>query len=294
MSNKVKHLLTALLLASTVSLGGCLFGNSVEVRGIVDEQGNAQIVSVNANGAWLACILDDDVSLFEFDCSFFTETISSFRVSSVELLLFLFLVDPMVIQVPDTVSNLRGSFNHPAVGGDLEIRGPFTSVPVDLGRSLTAESGMSLYVAAIPEQYHSQVADIDGPIRNPKPADPVGFSLTFDAPPGTAEIPMKAIVAAQARMRNGSDFYLPVFPCVAEMGEAPSVSVPVPAPGSSTSVDLPPPSALQGCSGELFNLGSGFRPPQVVEPVPALGPWALTALLGAIAGLGWLSRRRRR
>lgn len=292
-----RQLLLSLTLASTLALGGCLFGNSASVSGITSEEEGVVVVNISTNSFWLPCTRDDQET---FSCAFFSgESLSTFNLSTLEVLLFLFLVDPLVIQVPDTVTALRGSFNHPAAGGPLAVSGPFASVAIDRNRSLTAEPGTGLYVVALPESAHDDVATFDGVVRNPDDTrpTPIGFNLQFNVPTGVTSLAAKVLAAAHARTQGGQDFYLPVFPCADTMAAVPALTVPIPAPGTSTDLDLSGAASVSGCSGETFEVGAAAPPPTpgtgAARPIPLLGPWSLgglAALFGALAA--WRLWRR--
>lgn len=250
-------------------------------------------ISIDTNGTILNCAVNLIIDPNRFLCSFIlpiggdgTAITSTFFLSSLEVLLFLFLVDPLVVQLPDSVSNVRGTFDHPAVNGSLFVDGPLNSVDIDRNRSLTAEPGTSLYVIALPESAHADVADINGVIRNPNPAD-VDFNLQFDAPLNVTSISAKVIVAAHARTVGGEDFYLTLFPCVSSIAAVPALTVPIPVPGNSDTIDLSIAASVSGCSDETFDVG-GIAPSSTSPiTIPLLGPWGLTGLvfvLGALAG----------
>lgn len=279
-----------LVLATSLALGGCLFGDSVRVDSeISEETGDLKRINIDANGTFLSCT---PTETFTFRCIFISptgrESLFGVSLSSVDILLFLFLVDPLVIQLPDTISNVHGSFDHPAANGALAVDGPLSSVAIDRNRNLTAEPGTSLYVVAFPESVHADVATIDGVVRNPKPAD-VNFNLQFDAPVNATAITAKVIPAAHARTLSGEDFYLPVFPCVSNMAAAPALTVPLPTSGNSDIIDLSIAASVSGCDGEIFDI-AGTPPPTAI---PLLGPWALVSLVAVLGTLaGWSLRRR--
>ncbi|MCP5018874.1 MAG: IPTL-CTERM sorting domain-containing protein [Ketobacter sp.] len=188
---------------------------------------------------------------------------------------------------------MHGSFNHPAANGVLAVDGPLSSVAIDRNRNLTAEPGTSLYVVALPESVHANVATIGGVVRNPNPAD-VNFNLQFDAPVGVTAITAKVIAAAHARTLSGEDFYLPVFPCVSSMAAAPALTVPLPPPGSSDIIDLSIAASVLGCNGEVFDIaGIGIPSAPSATAIPLLGPWGLVSLVAILGTLvGWCQRRR--
>lgn len=281
------------VLAASLALGGCLFGDNVSVTTeITEETSELKRINIDANGTFLSCTPTETNT---FRCIFLsptgTDSLFGVSLSSVDLLLFLFLVDPLVIQLPDTISNVHGSFDHPAATGALAVNGPLSSVAIDRNRNLTAEPGTRLYVLAFPESVHADVATINGVVRNPNPAD-VSFNLQFDAPVGVTAIPAKVIAAAHARTLSGEDFYLPVFPCVSSMAAVPALTVPLPTPGNSGVIDLSIAASVSGCNGEIFDIAGTPSLPFPTE-IPVLGPWGLVSLVAILGTLiGWYQRRR--
>lgn len=282
-------LLTLLLcLTAYLLISACLFGNSVEVSGITTEEEGVSIVSISANGTWTSCIRSEtDV----FDCAFFSgdDLTSSFDLSSLELLFFLFLVDPLVVQLPDSVSAVQGSYSHPApIAGPLEITGPLPSVAIDFNQTLTAEPGMALWIIGLPQSAHAAVATFNGVVRNPNPAT-VSFNLQISLPTGPTQIPAKVLAAAHVRTTSGENYYPPVFPCVTSLADAPALTVPIPMPGATAPLDLSAAASAATCDGRTFVFGGG----PLLSEIPVLGPWGLAAFAVLLSLLGVAAILRR-
>ncbi len=264
-------------IAASVFLSGCLFGNSVEVSGFVNEDsGTTSHISISTNSTWTSCSADND-DPNTFSCSYFTaDNISNLTVSSLELLLLLFLVDPIVIELPDTVSVSAGSYVHTNGSGALQVSGPLTSVPIDFDRSFTPSApNRRLWVVSVPE-----------PFRSNNPTGNYGFNLQMTAPVNTS-FDMAAVITGQVRDNNSTDYYPPLFPCIFDMASAPTVTIPINGGGiGGTTVDIP--SGLSGCpSGTTLNYGSASAP----SPIPMLPPLILAVLAIGIAGFaGWRLR----
>lgn len=272
----------AALAVWAITSSGCIFGKGALVTGLFSEEEGVASVSVSMNASWAPCAMSVDGS---FGCTFgFDETASLFGLSDVELLLLLFLADPMVVQLPDTVLGVNGSFSHPApASGALQVEGPLASIPIDRTRSLHAEPGTALWVLSLPEAVYQDVATFDGPVGNAEPADPVGFNLQVRLPSGPGSVPAKIVTTAYARTVDGDEYYPPIFPCVDSMVDVPTVSLPIPAPGSSAELDLSAAANVQGCSGQVFDVGRGAS---LIE-VPVVGRFGLFLLAMLIAGCGW-------
>ena len=270
------------MLLCLTTLSGCIFGKGALVTGLFSEEEGVSSVSVSMNASWNSCAPTLDGM---FDCSFgFGETASLFGLSDLELLLLLFLADPMVVQLPDTVLSVNGSFSHPApASGALQVEGPLDSIPIDRTRSLNAEPGTALWVVSLPEAVYQDVATFDGPVGNADPADPVGFNLQVRLPSGPASVPAKIVTTAYARSVDGDEYYPPIFPCVDSMADVPAVALPIPAPGASANLDLSAAANVPGCTGQVFDVGRGVSP----TGVPTSGPLGLLVLSILIAGCGW-------
>src|SRR5262245_8399529 len=214
MISTFKRAAAALAIASTVMLEGCLFNATFDVVGFPGEAAIA--VNISFNGNWLNCIPTRSGSGDEYSCAYFTPGNNSlFTLTGVELLFFGFFIDPLVIQVPTSITNVHGAFTHAAGNGNLVVQGPLATVPIDTTRSLTPEPGMSLYIVSVPEAFEMA-----------HPTGTYGFSLSMNAPIGTTSFPAKAIIAGHVRTLAGQDFYPAVFPCVSSMAQAPGVTIP--------------------------------------------------------------------
>lgn len=258
-----------------VTLSGCFFGEAATILGLPSEEEGVAGISVSISSSFLSCTPNTNE---QFSCSFGSgETDSTFGLTGYEIL-FLFLADPLVIQLPDNVLDVIGSFAHPASSsGALQVEGPLTSVPIDQTRSLQAEAGTALWIVAIPEAVHADIATFDGPIRNTVPASPVSFNLQVRLPVGSSSVPAKVVATALARTLEGHDYYPPIFPCVESMADVPALSLPIPAPGNRAELDLSSAASASGCAGDIFEIGRGVATSGI--PVGRTGLLILTLLL---------------
>ena len=215
MMTNVKRIVGAtMVIPSALLLTGCFFTSTAEVISIPGE--GVLAVSINFGGNWLSCLPSSTPgNTQDFNCSYFQPgNISQFSLSSVELLVRAFIIDPLVIQVPTTVSGVRGTFAHAAGTGNLVVQGPLASVPIDFTRNLTAEPGTSLHIVSVPEAF-----------ENANPTGNYTFTLRLNAPLGTTSIPVKAVLTGHARAQSGQNYYFPVFPCVTSMAAAPGGTI---------------------------------------------------------------------
>jgi len=249
-----------------LALSGCFFGDSLDIFAAdLGEDGVSLIISASAST--LFC--DNEEELNEFECTYFSgeesTAISSFSLSSIELLLFLIVLDPLVLQLPDGVAVTSAT----STEGPLAVTGPFASLPIDLDRSLTADAGAALWVVAFPE--------------GATPTGSIGYNIAFSVPPGVSSVPVKPLFTAHARTMDGTDYYPPILPCVDDMADAIALDLPVPAPGSGAQLNLPPLGLVPGCAGEIYDFGGVLAPP---ADIPVLGGWLLVALAAALGGAG--------
>jgi hypothetical protein len=230
------------LLALAVALNGCLFGEELSVTVL------GTSVFISAGDIDLGLCGESDPAVFL--CSF-GEIFSTFQtLSTPELLVTLFLLDPVVLQLPAGVTNFTGSFLHNTSGtsGALAITAGLTSLPIDAERTLVAEPGTQFVVIGLPA-----AAPTTGSFS---------FNFNFDVPPGTSAIQVKPILTGRAELGGGTVFYPPLLPCVTDIADVPALTVPLPVPGDT--LTLPPPSADLGCRNVVYNLVPGGAVPQAL------------------------------
>jgi hypothetical protein len=153
------------------------------------------------------------------------------------------LYDPLIVQVPSTVSGFSGSIT--ADGGftqSLFIRSGLQSIPIDANTSLTAEPGMQLLII-----------DVFSGRAYPPTAFPAtyGVSLQFK---GTASS-IKVIFAGEVAVGAAEDkaavtYYPPIFPCVTSMAQVPAIPLPT---DPATLFQIL--QGQQGCVGKQYDLG---------------------------------------
>jgi S-layer homology domain len=235
-----------LLPALAATLNGCLFGQTLNIF----SEGDG-FVSISQVGD----IPDEctQTALTTYRCDVNGET-SEFLIVDPALLLFLFLVDPVVVQLPASASNFAGSFLHNGTGtsGPLAITAGLASLPIDVDRTLVAEPGTQLVIVGFP------------------PGAPTtgnfSFNFNFRVPPGTTVIPVKLVLTGLVQpTAGGAIFYPPILPCVDDMASAPALTVPL--PGTLT---LPPFTGL-GCQGVTYNYVQGVAPSTLMVDAAPLG-----------------------
>lgn len=246
--------------------GGCFVEGALSV--FLSEEGTVNIsYSTEAD----ACT---EVSPFSFTCVFSAIDSDVQVLSPAELLFLLLLIDPMVVEFPDDVGGFTGSFLHGSgASGPLTITEGLSSVPVDDDETLVAEPGTQLVILELPP-------------GAPTTGD-FSFNLAFTPPPGTTEVVTKPLFTGRIELTDGNVFYAPLFPCLTDMSQVPTFTLPIPAPGDTVTIpDLDPALA---CDGRVYQYGAGGLAPFAI---PALGPAGLLMLVLLLGAAGWLALRR--
>lgn len=141
----------------------------------------------------------------------------------------------VVIQMPASVTNLRGTYSGSASGSLNVVRSPGT-VPVDNASSIVPEPGMALWV-----------------IESPPNPGFYQFALNFDES-GAAPLPLRAkFMLVERVVANGRTYYPPMFPCTTSFAEIPAPNLPDGA--TALPIDFSPLLAQRGCSGKTYDFG---------------------------------------
>jgi len=149
------------------------------------------------------------------------------------------LYDPVIIQVPTSMSNFAGSIAAGPTGTagmPLLVQAGLQTVPIDASTNLVAEPGMQLVI-------------IDLPANLPYPAT---YTLNFQFSGTTNTI--KAIFTGKVSVggtaeKAGVTYYPPIFPCVTSMAQVPAIAL----PANAVSV-LQVLLSQQGCIGKQYDL----------------------------------------
>jgi hypothetical protein len=164
------------------------------------------------------------------------------------------LYDPLIVQVPASMSNFAGSIiaGPPGTPGTpLSIISGLTSVPIDTTTNLVAEPGMQLVII-----------DFQAPAN--APFGVYTLKLQFS---GTANS-IKVVFAAKVPA-GGKDYYVPIFPCVTAFASVPAITVPL-----SNLVGLIQLLSTQGCNGKNYNFaGVGPAPGPDMNQQGLTGSW---------------------
>jgi len=166
------------------------------------------------------------------------------------------LWDPLIIQVPATMSNFSGSISigPPGIAADtpLSIISGLTSVPVDAKTSLVAEPGMQLVI-------------IDFPVPSNVPLGSYTFNFQFSGSASSIKVLFAAKINAGAQSASADGlakasqtYYVPIYPCVTSFANVQPISLPLVNMTQLAPMVLS--AAGQGCAGKTYDftgLGAG-------------------------------------
>ena len=173
-----------------------------------------------------------------------------------------FLIDPLVLQVPDAASNFSGTFSGSSITGNLSITEVPGTLPADISTVIAPEPGTKLVIVDFPNP--------------PPPLDnsSFGFTLHFELPGDATPVGLKALFAGRVES-NGQTFFVPLLPCETNFANIPTITL----PQSSTfqNVNLP---LADGCAGRLYTLAAA------AQDVPTMSTWVLLLLTAATAWVG--------
>lgn len=227
-----QRFLLVVLVVTSFGISGCLFGNSLSVSffaGIVSfSVGDVEIGTCfeDETDPGYQCLNNGIFSTFEF-------------LAPNDFLLRLFLLDPIVVQVPAGADTFVGSYSHTQsnTNGALAIT-TATSLKIDANRTLTAEPGTQFVLIALPDG-----APTSGTFS---------FNFNFHPPAGATSIDIKPILTGYVQTTDGAEYYPPIMPCVHAMADATALTVPLPVPGDT--LTLPTLTADLGCQDEVYDL----------------------------------------
>jgi hypothetical protein len=226
-------------------LGACVFGGTLSV--FVDDLTGFASISAGDVDIGTCFELEPDGRI---DCAIgpFMSGIETFTIP--ELILLLIVLDPVVVQMPDDITNFAGSYSEAGgAGGMLDITSGLATIDLDAVHTLTAEPGQQLVVIALPP----------GAPREGNFA----FNVNFDFPPGTPSIDVKPIITAKAELTDGTVYYPPLAPCVTDLASAPILTIPLD-DSTGGNLDIPVTQDMM-CDGQVGDL----RPRAAAAPIGA-------------------------
>lgn len=268
----LKHLLVgSLLCAMAVFTSGCLLRILIIGGGLTGGEGR---VFSNSQGDIALCdeeTLKEDGSTV-VNCRYAIAGVDGedpvmFITSTVELLSdFGFLgvmIDPVILQVPQAVTNFTGTYDDGGGAGPQPlVITTMNAFPVQPGVDVSAESGNKFIIVELPDSVAATL-----PTGGSQNGAPFNFAFAFDAP-GFTSIDVKAMFTGKVVV-NGQTFYAPLLPCVTDFASIPSVAIPT----TTGDVDLLPAIVTlleqlaqggdnPGCNSQVYN----FTPPTPLGP----------------------------
>jgi len=175
----------------------------------------------------------------------------------------LMLWDPLIVQVPASMSNFAASIavGPPGVAVDtpLDISYGLTSVPIDAKTNLVAEPGMQLVI-------------IDLPSTANVPLGTYTFKFQFSGTTNSIKVMFAAKITAGSKAigehagtaKAAQTYYLPIWPCVTNFASVTPITLPI-----ANMTQLAPlvlSAASQGCNSKAYDLsGLGTGSTTVVE-----------------------------
>jgi len=177
-------------------------------------------------------------------CQYFIDGVPVASTSSLisELGGFLAVIaDPIVLELPATATNIRGTFDDGAGhNGNLLVYPNLSVVPVDDTRALRPGPGKQLVMFDLPAS--APMGDPGCQATQTCPTYDYQIAFQQLVPKGTGPTSIKAIMTGKLTV-NGKTFYPPMLPCVTSFASLPEVTV----PRSATPEPFDLPAGLAGC-----------------------------------------------
>lgn len=180
--------------------------------------------------------------------------------------------DPLLVEVPNTVSGVTGTATLGLDTEPLQITGPFACVPTGTSSQICAAAGRSIFV-------------IDGPdgVDLPPGSHTVDIDIDFTVNP-PAPVNVRVISAAKVQTTT-STFYPILWPCVDDFSQAIAFTIPLASSPQPLDIDL---DGFAACPGGTITLGGAGSLAAPTSSIVSLAAVGLALLVG-----GGLRLRRR-
>jgi hypothetical protein len=126
------------------------------------------------------------------------------------------LIDPLVLQVPQSVSDVSGTAPRGGIAYPLVIT-QTTSFKAGPGTTVTAEPGMKFLIVELPASAADSITATD-------PEDGHEFDFTLQFSNSTLPIPVKSMFTIRVDAPDAT-YYLPMLPCTTNFAEVPEMSI---------------------------------------------------------------------
>jgi hypothetical protein len=167
------------------------------------------------------CTFDDD--FFDVGCLYFVYDEDGFLVestSTAQLIadfgLFGALIDPLVLQVPQSVSGATGSVNNGIVPVPLVIT-QTNSFKAGPATTVTAEPGHQFLIVELPDVVADAISGTDA-------LEGSELDITLQFTSATLPVAMKSMFTVRIDA-PGATYYLPMLPCTTDFRDVPEISV---------------------------------------------------------------------
>jgi hypothetical protein len=245
-------LVLGLSLAAALFFSSCLlrFTLGIEIAETLSEEIELIISAIRTEATTAVCQVDPFFSPNFQRCTYF---INGVEVASTTHLLselgpFGAMIDPVVLELPANVTQIRGTYDGGGANvGRLNVYPGLSLVPIDDSRNLTPSPGNQLVIIDLP---------------NGVPVN--GVDYTFDlsfrrtAPKGSGPTPIKAVLTGKV-VNGAKTFYPPMLPCTGSMATVPTFTLPRGSAGSALlPVSLPDATGL-ACNNAVYRYFT-FKP----------------------------------
>jgi hypothetical protein len=210
--------LSLVAIASTGCFLRLLLG--VEVVTTIGDEVTEIIDAVHTNVSTAICRFE---APFGFDCTYVVQSdefpylpdqTSTFELIS-EFGILGVLIDPLVLELPATVTEIAGTYTDGgANSGDLVIYPNLSYVPADDTRTLTPGPGKQLVIVDLPQGVPLDGVDYEMSLS---------FRQLLPSDPGPT--PVRALLTGRVPA-GGKTYYPPILPCTSDVSSVPLITLP--------------------------------------------------------------------
>jgi hypothetical protein len=198
-----------------------LFGNVIIVEDL-EEEVNEIITTIFSDSTAAVCL---ETVYSSYECTYIIdgEIITSTLSLISEFGLTGVLIDPVILQVPDDVSEITATYDAGSGPQPLSMWNTqsFSATPDNL---VTAEAGNKFLILELPPAVTHGL-----PIGDPNSAPQLSYSLSFKRtqPINEPVDPMRIkILLAGKVVINQHPYYVPLLPCTTDFTSLPSIEIP--------------------------------------------------------------------
>ena len=239
-----KRLATPLALAGVALVAvvatGCLLRIAIGSEYYEDDLGEF-IDNIFASVSTAYCTENSTFGTTECQYSLNGGTITSTAQLVSELGVVGIIIDPLILELPDTVQDIEGTYTDgDGNSGALLVYANLQTIPADDTRNFVASPGHQLVIVDLPSGVAIEGVDYS-------------FSLGFrrPAPAGSPPTEIKGILTGRIDV-GGKTYYPPFLPCTTDFASVPSFTLPQVASGSDPMQPISLPTNPQVCNDEPY------------------------------------------